>query len=106
MTTLILIDATGREHIVDAEDGLSVMEAVRPLSLGIDGECEGSVACATCHVWVDADWADRLTSVNDDEAGMLDCVFNARPTSRLSCQVLVEPSLNGLRMHIPKSQTG
>lgn len=103
MTTLIVVDADGREHAVEAADGLSVMEALRPLSLGIEGECEGSVACATCHVWIEKDWVDRIPGAKDEEADMLDCVFNVRSTSRLSCQISVQPDLDGLRITIPHS---
>lgn len=101
MTTLIVVDATGREHAVVAADGLSVMEVLRALPFGIEGECEGSIACATCHVWIDADWASRLAPASDEEADMLDCVFHARSTSRLSCQILVKPALDGLRITVP-----
>lgn len=102
MTRLVVEDAQGRTLDVDADDGLSVMEALRPLDVGITGECEGSVACATCHVWVDPAWADRLESPSDDEADMLDCAFHVRPTSRLCCQIRVTPGLDGLKVAVPR----
>jgi ferredoxin, 2Fe-2S len=100
MTRLIVTTKDGREVTVDAIDGLSVMEVLRPLDFGIVGDCEGSVACASCHVWVDGSW-DHLPEPSDDEAEMLDCAFHTRDTSRLSCQIRLGPSLDGLRLAIP-----
>jgi 2Fe-2S ferredoxin len=102
MTTIVVIDGQGRELSVAAADGLSVMEVLRPLDLGIEGECEGSAACATCHVWVDPLWFDRLAPASDAEADMLDCAFRTRATSRLCCQIPVTPALDGLRVSVPK----
>jgi len=101
MTTLVLIGADGEERRISAEDGLSVMEVLRPLGLGIDGECEGSIACATCHVWLNGDSSAQIPLASEEEQGMLDCVFNARENSRLSCQLIVSPALDGLRIVIP-----
>jgi 2Fe-2S ferredoxin len=101
MTTLQVVDASGRNHTVDAIDGLSVMEATRTFDLGIAGECEGSLACATCHVWIDDAWKTRVGEPSEQEAEMLDCAFNVRETSRLSCQIRVSPDLDGLLMTIP-----
>ena len=102
MTKLLVTNADGRELAVEATDGLSVMEALRPLDIGIEGECEGSAACATCHVWVDPAWTDRLEAPSEAEAEMLDCAFHVRATSRLCCQIRVEPALDGLRIAVPK----
>lgn len=102
MTTIFVTDANGREHAIEAEDGLSVMEVLRDLDIGVEGECEGSIACATCHVWVDVEWAERLRTPSDSEADMLDCAFHVRGTSRLCCQIRVEPCLDGLRVAVPK----
>jgi 2Fe-2S ferredoxin len=101
MTTLHVVDASGRTHTVNATDGLSVMEATRTFNIGIAGECEGSIACATCHVWIDAAWKTRVGEPSEQEAEMLDCAFNVRETSRLSCQIRVSPDLDGLLMTIP-----
>lgn len=103
MTILVVVDASGLEHTIEGADGLSVMKVLRPYSLGIQGDCEGSVACATCHVWIDKDWASRIPAASDEEADMLDCVFNVRATSRLSCQIQVKPQLGGLRLAIPRT---
>lgn len=103
MTKIFATAADGCEHVIEGEDGLSVMEVLRDLDIGVEGECEGSVACATCHVWVDAEWVDRLDPPSDSEADMLDCAFHVRATSRLCCQIRVAPSLDGLRVAVPKS---
>jgi ferredoxin, 2Fe-2S len=102
MTSLIITRKDGEELAVEATDGLSVMEVLRPLDIGVAGDCEGSAACASCHVWVDREWSDRLAEPSEDEAEMLDCAFRTRPTSRLSCQILVSPSINGLRLSMPR----
>lgn len=101
MTRLIVTARDGSRHDVEAQDGLSVMEALRPLGIGIAGECEGSAACASCHVWVDAAWLARLPEPEDAEADMLDCAFNTRAGSRLSCHLRVGPELDGLELAMP-----
>jgi len=102
MTTLWVIDKDGQERGVEARNDVSVMEALRPLGLGIEGECEGSLACATCHVWVDKEWADRLAPPSEAEMDMLDCAFHVRPTSRLCCQIMVQPAIDGLRLIVAR----
>ena len=101
MPTLILVDESGAERPLDVPSGLSVMEVLRDAGYAIDGECNGSLACATCHVWVDEAWFERLSEPKEAEEDMLDVAFNLRPTSRLSCQIMVAPDLDGLRVRIP-----
>ncbi|MBB6310047.1 2Fe-2S iron-sulfur cluster-binding protein [Xanthobacter tagetidis] len=101
MTRLIVTAGDGTRHEVEAADGLSLMEALRPLDIGIAGECEGSAACASCHVWVADAWIARLPEPEDAEADMLDCAFNTRAGSRLSCQLRVGPELEGLEVTVP-----
>ncbi len=104
MTIIHVTDAAATRHSVEAADGLSVMEALRPLDLGIEGECEGSAACATCHVWVDDAWFARLDPPSDAELDMLDCAFNTRATSRLCCQIRVTPAMAGLTVSVPRGE--
>lgn len=99
--TLILADATERR--VAAPEGLSLMEALRREGL-IEGECNGSLACATCHVWVDEAFAARLPPPSAGEEDMLDCAFHLAPTSRLSCQIVLEQALDGLRIGMPRAR--
>ncbi len=81
--------------------GESLMQVARAAGLPVLGECNGSLACATCHVVVDPAWAGLLPPVSDDEEAMLDTVFDLKPTSRLSCQILFTDALDGLRVSLP-----
>ena len=77
------------------------MQLARTAGLPVLGECNGSLACATCHVVVDPAWMDRLPPISDDEEAMLDTVFDLTPTSRLSCQISLTDALDGLRVSLP-----
>ena len=101
MPTLILVDETGSEHRLDVRPGRSVMEVLRDAGYPIDGDCNGSLACATCHVWVDETWTDRLADPSEAEEDMLDVAFHLRTTSRLSCQIPIAEDLDGLKVRIP-----
>ena len=92
----------GSIEAVRGEDGLSVMEALRKAAL-VEGECEGALACASCHVWIEPEWADRLPPPEAAEEDMLDVAFNLKPTSRLSCQIMLTDQLDGLALRIPAS---
>lgn len=101
MPTVIIRDRDGLVHALVGRDGDSLMQIARAAELPVIGECNGSLACATCHVVVDPDWADRLAPVSEDEEAMLDTVFKLTPTSRLSCQIRLSPALDGLRLSLP-----
>ncbi len=99
------IEHSGKEHEIEVPVGWSVMEgAVKNLIPGIDADCGGACACATCHVYVDPSWAPKLAPKSDMEETMLDFAQDLEPTSRLSCQIKVAPELDGLVVRIPKSQ--
>ena len=105
MTQITYIDSTGKAREVAAEDGSTVMEtALRNSIPGIEAECGGACACATCHVYVDEAWIDKLPKAEQMEEDMLDFAFDVRPTSRLSCQIKVSPALNGLVVTTPEKQ--
>jgi 2Fe-2S ferredoxin len=105
MTTITYIEHDGTEHAVDVKDGLSVMEgAVKNNVPGIDADCGGACACATCHVYVDEAWTERLGEQSDMEVSMLDFAENVAPSSRLSCQLKVSDALDGLVVRLPESQ--
>ncbi len=89
------------EHVLPGRDGDRVMILARAAGLPVKGECEGSVACATCHMIVDPAWAARLDPPTEEEETMLDTVFDLTPTSRLSCQIRLSPALDGLRLSLP-----
>ncbi len=88
----------GSERILDAVEGWRVMEILREHGLPIEGLCGGACACATCHVVVSPEWADKIHPANDDEEDRLDSVPNLEPTSRLSCQIIYEEQLDGLEL--------
>lgn len=105
MPKITYIENDGTEHVVDAETGSTVMEtAIRSMVPGIEAECGGALACATCHVYVDDAWIDRTGTASEMEEDMLDFAFDVRPNSRLSCQIKVTEDLNGLVVRVPETQ--
>ncbi|AIO74845.1 MULTISPECIES: 2Fe-2S iron-sulfur cluster-binding protein [Pseudomonadota] len=105
MTTLYFQTAEGETIELQAKDGASVMEAAVAANVpGIDAECGGACACATCHVYVDEAWTERLPAKTELEIKMLDFAVMVKPTSRLSCRLIVGPEIDGLSMSIPESQ--
>ena len=105
MTKIKYVEHEGTEHVVDVPDGLSVMEgAVRYTVPGIDGDCGGACACATCHVYVEVGWMEKLPAMNDLERDMLDFAFDVKDNSRLSCQIKVSQELEGLVVRTPARQ--
>jgi ferredoxin, 2Fe-2S len=105
MTKISIVAFDGTRFDVDAEDGSTVMEnAIRNSVPGIEAECGGACACATCHVYVDEAWVEKVGSPEPMEEDMLDFAFDVRPNSRLSCQVKVRDELDGLVVHVPERQ--
>ena len=97
--TFILKDGSPKE--VDAPIGLSVLEIAHRNHIDIEGACEGSLACSTCHVVVDKTWFDKLAPASDDEEDMLDLAFGLTHTSRLGCQIIITEELDGLTVQLP-----
>ena len=97
--TFILRDGAHKE--VDAPVGLSVLEIAHRNNVDIEGACEGSLACSTCHVIVEKDWYTRLKGATEDEEDMLDLAFGLTATSRLGCQLIITPELDGLTVRLP-----
>jgi len=93
---LVVIDREGVRHEVEGLDGWRVMEIIRDQGLPIKAECGGACACATCHVYVDPVWADKLIAPTEEEIERLDDAFEVNERSRLSCQILMRPELSGL----------
>ncbi len=105
MTKLTIVAFDGTRFELDAENGSTVMEnAVRNSIPGIEAECGGACACATCHVYVDDAWSEKVGPPQAMEEDMLDFAFDVRPTSRLSCQIKVSDDLDGLVVHVPERQ--
>ena len=100
MALLRVIDRDGREHEVEAKTGLKVMETLRELDYGVAAICGGMCSCATCHVYVDAEWQSRLPAPMSDERELLMELAHTQENSRLSCQIEFTPELAGLRVTI------
>ena len=94
-----------KTHTIDIQNGLSVMEgAVQNDIPGIDADCGGGMACATCHIYIKEDWWDKLPNKDDGEEDMLDMAYEPNKFSRLSCQIIVSDDLDGLEVSIPSKQ--
>jgi 2Fe-2S ferredoxin len=105
MAKITYIEHNGTRHEIDVKAGLSVMEgAVKNNIPGIDADCGGACACATCHVYVDEAWRDKTGTASAMEESMLDFAENVQPNSRLSCQIKVSDALDGLVVTMPESQ--
>ncbi|MDB5643877.1 MAG: ferredoxin [Hyphomicrobiales bacterium] len=105
MVQITFIDAAGQSRTVEGETGATVMEtALKNNVPGIEAECGGACACATCHVYVDESWADRIPAAQPMEEDMLDFAFDVRKTSRLSCQIRVTAEVDGLVVNTPERQ--
>ena len=105
MAKITYVEHNGTEHAIDVKNGLSVMEgAVKNNIPGIDADCGGACACATCHVYVDQEWLAKTGSRSAMEESMLDFAEGVEENSRLSCQIKVSDELDGLRVTMPESQ--
>ena len=105
MAKITYIENNGKSHSVDVADGLTVMEgAVQNNIPGIDADCGGGMACATCHVYVKDEWFDRINKKSEGEDDMIDQAYEPKKSSRLSCQIQVSPEIDGLEVHLPEKQ--
>ena len=106
MPKITYIEHNGTNHTVDVQNGLTVMEgAVQNNIPGIDADCGGGMACATCHVYIKEDWFDKINKKNEGEDDMLDQAYEPKKNSRLSCQIIVSDDLDGLVVDMPEKQT-
>ena len=97
---IFVTDLDGKEHEVEATANWTLMEIVRDAGLPMRAECGGSCACATCHVYIDPDWVERVGPQDEEERGTLDAGFEVQPNSRLCCQVVFKPELDGLKLKL------
>ena len=105
MAKITYIEHNGKSHTVEVEKGLSVMEgAVQNNIPGIDADCGGGMACATCHVYVKDKWFDKINKKSEGEDDMIDQAYEPKKSSRLSCQIQVSPEIDGLEVHLPGKQ--
>ena len=106
MAKIKYIEHKGKSHTIDVANGLSVMEGEIQNNIpGIDADCGGSMACATCHVYVKEKWFDKLPKKEDGEEDMIDMAYEPNKFSRLSCQLIVSDKLDGLVVKLPIKQT-
>ncbi|MCA1941927.1 MAG: ferredoxin family 2Fe-2S iron-sulfur cluster binding protein [Caenispirillum bisanense] len=101
MPKITFIDKDGEAQTYDAPEGLSVLEVAHRHSIDLEGACEGSLACSTCHVVVDPEWYGKLPEASEDEEDMLDLAFGLTKTSRLGCQIIMTDDLDGLVVRLP-----
>ena len=106
MAKITYIEFNGTEHVVDVENGMTVMEGARDNNIpGIEADCGGACACSTCHVYIDSSWVDKLPPKEDMEEDMLDFAYSPDDnTSRLTCQIEVTNNLDGLIVRMPEKQ--
>ena len=105
MVKITFIQPDDSQQVVESEPGMTLMEAAKLHNVpGIEAECGGACACATCHVYVDEGWRDKTGSPSQMEEDMLDFAFDVRDNSRLSCQIKVTDELDGLKVNLPEKQ--
>ena len=102
MGTIYVTDREGGEHTLEAENGLTLMEPLREIDNGIEALCGGMCSCATCHVFVEPEWRDKLKPVSDDELDLLEDTecFQGDGCSRLSCQIVMSDDLDGIKLTV------
>jgi 2Fe-2S ferredoxin len=101
MLKMTFVEPNGTRHEVDAPEGLSVLEIAHRNKIELEGACEGSLACSTCHVVVAPEWFDKVATASEDEEDMLDLAFGLTQTSRLGCQIVMQKDLDGLVVTLP-----
>lgn len=101
MSKITFVKSDGEEVTFDGPQGLSILEIAHMNDIDLEGACEGSLACSTCHVIVAPEWYDALTPATEDEEDMLDLAFGLTHTSRLGCQIIMSPELDGLKVSLP-----
>ena len=101
MTKIIFIEPNGNEKIIEAQNGLSLLEVAHNNDIDLEGACEGSLACSTCHIVVEKEFFEILPEPSEEEEDMLDMAFGLTHTSRLGCQIIISDKLDGMKVRIP-----
>jgi len=101
MTKIIFVEADGSEKIVEAQNGLSLLEVAHKNGVDLEGACEGSLACSTCHLIIEKEFFENLPEPSEEEEDMLDLAWGLTHTSRLGCQIIVNDSLDGMKVKVP-----
>ena len=103
MTKIIFVEPDGKEVTVDAQNGLSLLEVAHNNGISLEGACEGSLACSTCHIIVEKEFFEKLPEPSEEEEDMLDLAFGLTHTSRLGCQIKITEEFDGLRVTLPSA---
>jgi 2Fe-2S ferredoxin len=103
MPKVIFIDENDQEIEIEAPEGISILEVAHRNNIDLEGACEGSLACSTCHVIVDSNYYDKLDEPVEEEEDMLDLAFGLTHTSRLGCQIIVSEEIDGIRVKLPSA---
>ncbi|NVK19067.1 MAG: 2Fe-2S iron-sulfur cluster binding domain-containing protein [Methylocystaceae bacterium] len=101
MPKMTFVNPDGSEKEVEAPNGLSILEIAHKNDIDLEGACEGSLACSTCHIIVEEEWFDKLDEPEEEEEDMLDLAFGLQQTSRLGCQIIMSDDLDGIKVHVP-----
>ena len=101
MTKIIFVEPDGKEVVVDAQNGLSLLEIAHNNGISLEGACEGSLACSTCHVVVEKEFFEKLPEPSEEEEDMLDLAWGLTHTSRLGCQIIINDGLDGMKVKVP-----
>lgn len=103
MTNLVFVDKEGKEHVVEAPIGLSILEIAHNNDVDLEGACEGSLACSTCHVIIEEGFFNKLPEAEEEEEDMLDLAFGLTKHSRLGCQIIMKEEYDGMKIYIPSA---
>ena len=101
MTKITFVEPDGNEKVVDAQNGLSLLEVAHNNGISLEGACEGSLACSTCHVIVETSFFENFPEPSEEEEDMLDLAWGLTHTSRLGCQIIINDSLDGMKVKVP-----
>jgi len=101
MTKIIFVESDGKEVTVDAKNGLSLLEVAHSNGISLEGACEGSLACSTCHIIVEKEFFEKLPEPSEEEEDMLDLAWGLTHTSRLGCQIIINDGLDGMKVKVP-----
>jgi ferredoxin len=103
MPNLVFVDKEGKEHVVEAPIGLSILEIAHNNDVDLEGACEGSLACSTCHVIIEEGFFNKLPEAEEEEEDMLDLAFGLTKHSRLGCQIIMKEEYDGMKIYIPSA---
>jgi 2Fe-2S ferredoxin len=102
MIKVIFLEGDGTtEHVCEGKEGQSLLDVAHKYDINLEGACEGSMACSTCHLYIEKSFFDKLPELSEEEEDMLDLTYGLKATSRLGCQIILNEDLDGIRVHLP-----